>query len=60
MIKTMEQAVQVQTRRYCSNKLGISKAVRRFLKPGLDEGHSACYELRDSLPVNWPKPEDVS
>jgi len=52
MVKTLDQAVGVQQRRYALGKRGVAKAVRRYL---LHVDPDSYESRRDSLPANWPE-----
>jgi hypothetical protein len=41
MVKTREQAERIQRKRYLAGKLGVSKAVRRFMKRSGQEWNCA-------------------
>lgn len=52
MIKTSEQAMAVQIRRSTAGKVGIARAVRRFMKRTGNE------QLAMAMPVRRPKTDE--
>ena len=57
MIKTMDQAVQVQARRYKAGKQGWARSVRRFFKRACKDPKTgkvdwyATNEMKQAVPV---------
>lgn len=54
MIKDFKHAKAVQTRRHKAGKLGIAKAVRRYLQRTEGAPFDSYDAAKKSLPVAWP------